>query len=74
MSVNTNNPANVGQYTVNYSGTYVSALGVTVALPPTAWALKVLCQTAFTLTTQPESPINYSVYPVSSTLTTTAAI
>ena len=32
------------------------------------------CTPAFTQTSQPESPVNYTVYPVSSTLTTTATI
>ena len=32
------------------------------------------CIPAFTQTTQPESPVNYTIYPVGSTFTTNAAI
>jgi hypothetical protein len=42
ISVNTNDPANSGKYTVNYSGTFVTAFGVTKALPQTAWVLNVI--------------------------------
>jgi hypothetical protein len=65
MTVNTNNPANIGQYTTTIVAAYLDSLGVTVTLPSTAWVLNVNeCIPAFALTTQPESPVAYTVYPV----------
>jgi hypothetical protein len=75
MTVNTNDPANIGQKLVSIKASYVSQLGTTVALPDTPWVLNVNeCIPAFTRTTQPESPVNYSVYPLSTAFTTTGAI
>ena len=74
ISVNTNDSANSGKYTVNYSGTYVTAFGVTKALPQTAWVLNVVCRPDFTLETQPESPVEYTIDSAGSKLTTLASI
>jgi hypothetical protein len=75
MSVNTNNAANIGQKTVTIKASYVSSSGSTVSLPDTLWVLNVNeCIPAFTRTTQPESPIDYTVKPVSTPFTTTAPI
>ena len=75
MAVNTNSPANIGLKTISIKSTYISSLGVTVDLPVTPWLLNVLeCVPAFTATTQPESPVNYTVLPTSSTFTTIGAI
>jgi hypothetical protein len=62
MGVNTNNAANIGQKSVNIKASYVSQLGTTIALPDTPWLLNVNeCTPVFTLTTQPESPVDYRV-------------
>jgi hypothetical protein len=75
MSINTNNAANIGQNSISIKASYVSQLGATVALPDTPWLLNVNeCTPVFTQTTQPESPVDYTVEPVSTTFTTTAAI
>ena len=74
ITVNTNEISNIGQKLVNIQASY-SQLGSTVPLPDTPWVLNVKeCIPAFTTTTQPESPVDYTVYPVSTTLITTAAI
>jgi hypothetical protein len=75
MTVNTNNSANVGQYSVSIEANYFNSLGATVALPSTTWVLNIQgCLPNFTQASQPESPVGYVVFPVSSTLTTTGAI
>jgi hypothetical protein len=75
MTIDTNNPANIGQQTVNIQGSYLLGNGVTYALTPTTWVLNVKeCTPAFTLTSQPESPIDYAIHPVSSTFATTTDI
>ena len=75
MTVNTNSSANVGQYSVSIEASFVNSLGATVALPSTTWVLNVqVCLPNFTLASQPESPVVYVVFPVSSTFTTLAAI
>ena len=75
MSINTNNAANIGQKSVSIKASYVSQLGTTFALPDTSWVLNVNeCTPVFTQTTQPESPVYYTVEPVSTTFTTTGAI
>ena len=43
MTIDTNNLANVGLYTVTIEANYVDSLGATVALPPTEWILNVQC-------------------------------
>ncbi len=75
MSINTNNAANIGQKSVSIKASYVSQLAATIALPDTTWLLNVNeCTPVFTQTTQPESPVDYTVETVSTTFTTTAAI
>ena len=72
ITVNTNDPANIGLKSVTILGTYVSLLGATLALPQTSWILNINeCIPFFTMTTQPESPV---IYTVSTMFTTLAAI
>ena len=63
MTVKTNSPANIGQYSVTIEASYVNLLGVPVALPSTNWVLNVVyvCVPVFALTSQPESPFSYTV-------------
>jgi len=61
MTVNTNSPANAGQYSVTIEASYLDSLGEPVGLTSTTWVLNVVCIPVFALTTQPESPVSYTV-------------
>jgi len=63
MTVNTNSPANAGQYSVTIEASYVNSLGAPVGLASTTWVLNVVyvCIPVFALTSQPESPVSYTV-------------
>jgi hypothetical protein len=75
MSVNTNDPANIGLKSVAIEGYYISSLSAAVPLPSTAWVLNVKeCIPSFTLTTQPESPVDYTIDSVGTSFTTNGAI
>ena len=52
---------------------FVDSLGAAVALPSTEWVFNVLCQPAFTRTSQPEE-VNYGILSVSTPYSTMNAI